>query len=371
MTLITTVGFCGSGFAEEPPLPRLNVVLYTAADVAAPDGVHQRLTAVADYTERFLVQGLKQWGYPPAREQIFDREKDGQVRLYRVAGTLRAAAVNARTAQLPAEVWNTVVPKYSLGRHRHVWWIWVYLGSSNRLIDYRGFGDSIDGGAALVNYSDQMGEIKMDADMAADFHAEFTLKGCIHELGHAFGLSHAGPKRLDTAGMSLMGGTIDVYRRRVQNSETRVELLESSAAMLWKHPIFSGTTRDRGRLPSVRLDNLVITSQAPADRLVLSGRLHADRHAHSVIVADDAPPTQTDYWRKTYTARVKPDGEFDVAVDEPSGTDGTLKILFCFDNGVVTGDGKRQGLEGAIVRKYSFTHDGYRFDEPAANSPAD
>lgn len=73
-------------------------------------------------------------------------------------------------------------------------------------------------------------------------------KASIHELGHAFGLPHIGPLQADDLGNSLMGPVIRAYRSRHPN-EQRVYLTRASGAMLWKHPLFSGTTKDRDITP--------------------------------------------------------------------------------------------------------------------------
>jgi hypothetical protein len=36
--------------------------------------------------------------------------------------------------------------------------------------------------------------------------------------------------------------------------------------------------------------------------------------------------------------------------------------VFCFDNGIVTGDAEKLGLPGAIEKKYRYVGQTYRFD---------
>src|ERR1051326_2809538 len=113
---------------QEPSLPKVNVVLFTPADVAPPKGAVQRLTQVGDYTEAFLVKWMQHWGYPPARERFLDRNPDGTVRVLFVSGKEKRASGKYNKPGFEVEVRQSANAKYQLGQHGHVWWIWVYLG---------------------------------------------------------------------------------------------------------------------------------------------------------------------------------------------------------------------------------------------------
>ena len=132
---------------------------------------------------------------------------------------------------------------------------------------------------------------------------------------------------------------LDVYLERKHPHADQVYLTEASAAILWKHPVFSGTTKDRQRQPSVKLVDYKPTYSRAADRITLAGKLVSDMPAHSVIVFDDLGKPADEYWYRSHVARIAPDGTFRVAIDHPAQADGHFRILFCFDNGMVTGDG--------------------------------
>jgi hypothetical protein len=75
------------------------------------------------------------------------------------------------------------------------------------------------------------------------------------------------------------------------------------------------------------------------DRVTISGKLVADQPAHSVIVVDDQGRPKDEYWRQSHTARIATNGTFEVTIDKPLKADGHYAIVFCFENGLVTGDG--------------------------------
>ncbi len=331
----------------------MNVVLFTPADVTPPRDAAARLTRVADYTEAFLVKWMKHWGYPPAREKIFERNADRSLRVLFVQGMEKRASGKYDQPGFEAEIWNQAIPKYQLGRHQHVWWISVYLGDPPlRFRGFEGRGNVKSGGNALTNYLNARGEIRLSDDLAAPFPEAFSLKGAMHELGHAFGLPHNGPLRAQNLGMPLMGPTIDSYRTRTKTTETRGYLSAASAAMLWKHPVFAGTAKDRELMPSVQVADLRLNRPTGARSWRLSGVLESNYSAHSVVVLDSVETLQETYWQKSYVARIQKDGRFECEISEPTGVDGTFKLLFCFDNGAVTGDGKDYGIQGVLERQY-------------------
>jgi hypothetical protein len=178
-------------------------------------------------------------------------------------------------------------------------------------------------------------------------------------------LPHIGPDPALGRGNSLMGANADVYIKRKRLNPDRVYLTEASAAMLWKHPVFSGTTKDRQRQPSLRLVDYKPAYSRASDRITLAGRLVSDTTAHSVVVLDDLGRPADGYWYRSHVARIAPDGAFRVAIDRPARADGHFRIVFCFDNGAVTGDGAGVvfGDRGEIRKAYHFRDGGYRFGD--------
>ncbi len=195
------------------------------------------------------------------------------------------------------------------------------------------------------------------------FNSAYFLKATVHELGHAFGLSHLGPDTSLNLGNSLMGANVSVYVERKHSHADQVYLTEASAAILWKHPVFSGTVRDRQRQPSVKLVDYRPTYSRASNRITLAGKLVSDMHAHSVVVIDDLGDPRDQYWYRGHVARIASDGTFRVAIDHPAQADGHFWILFCFDNGMVTGDGAGvvPNDRGDIKKEYRFRDGCYRF----------
>jgi hypothetical protein len=350
--------------ADKAAVPVIHVVLFTAAGLEPPAGARAKIGAAAEYAEAFFAAWMKRWGYPPARDKIFPRERDGTVRVLHVRGA-RPGADYARMPHLELlqEVWPAAHKAYGLPHDLPVWWVWVYLGDPpTRLKVYRGSGELRRGGWAVVNYENRPGAISPRAEMGARAHEDFTLKGCIHELGHALGLPHVGPRLQDRLGNTLMGPNWAEYRRVTGTHEVRAYLSPAEAAMLWKHFVFSGTAEHRDVLPSVRVQGYRARYDRAAGTIEVTGQLVSDGKAHSVVLADDAAPHQEDYWRKAYVARLDGDGRFTVHVREPSRSKGTFRLLFCFENGALTGDGKHAELEHAFAARYEFTGRDYRFE---------
>ena len=89
---------------------------------------------------------------------------------------------------------------------------------------------------------------------------------------------------------------------------------------------------------------------------VSAGR-HADIPAHSVIVIDDQGQSD-EYWNVGYAARIAKDGAFRLSIDHPARADGHLRILFCFDNGIVSGDGAGVVWDGVALAVASASRKG-------------
>jgi hypothetical protein len=341
---------------------KIRVVFFTPSDLQVPAGAHERITKIAQYMEKFFFDGMKRWNYPPAARSLFQWDADGKVQMLEVCGEEPVASHKYDKPNYASYVIQKASKQYGIKNRGNIWWIFVYLGDPPaRFNVFMGGGQMRDGGWAMVNYDSSPGGICLDQTMVEGFNGKYFLKGSIHELGHAFGLPHTGPDPDLGLGNTLMGPTTVVYAKRKGPNADKVYLDESCAAMLWKHPFFSGTGKDRLVKPGVTLTDYKPGFSASNDSVTISGKLVSDRLAHSVIVADDHGKPDDDYWYRSYVSRLAPDGTFQVTIDKPAKADGKYYILFCFENGAVTGDGKIAfGRQSAIRKSYRF-HDG-KFD---------
>jgi WD40-like Beta Propeller Repeat len=341
----------------KPPPPTLRIGFFTPAGVRPPTTVPHRLNQVAQAAEQFLVKWMKRWGYPPAREQIFRRGRDGLVEILYVQGSERASFpgyVTPNFTTFASEIVNKATQKYQIAGDHHAWWIFTYLGDPpNRISEYQGTGTTQSGGWAIVNYLSSPGEIEPGRSLATGFNATFTLKGCIHELGHAFGLPHIGPVPSLGLGNSLMGPNNEEYARRALPHPNDVYLTEAAAAMLWKHPVFSGEATQLALIPDVALTNYNAQFDPKSGHVTISGKVTTDLPAHTAIVLDDLGNPRDQYGFRSAVGRVAQDGNFRVTLTEPGRSPGTYRILFAFENGAVSGGtGANLDYYGAILKSH-------------------
>lgn len=208
-------------------------------------------------------------------------------------------------------------------------------------------------------YGQPPGPVQPGAELGAGIMRDLKLKGGIHELGHAFGLPHIGPRPEEKLGNSLMGPTHFNYARRMKNpkDQRRIHLSEAAAAILHRHPLFSGDWKERDRLPKMRLAQF--SAVKPRNQAIrVSGRLITDLPAHSVIICNYTADTVGPYWQRMYVGKVANDGSFKLDVFGTNrARSGKLMIMFCFNNGAYTANGKGLGFSTAIVRPYTI-HNG-------------
>ena len=315
----------------EPPPPTIRLILFSASDRTPPADAPHRLTQIADAAERFLFSEMKRRNYPATVSRLFRRNPDGTAEVTYVKGDRPASDPVYKKAECDQEAREKGKKQLRLEGEGHILWTFVYVGDRpERFSDWRGFGCARDGGSAVVNYDTIQGEIRPDLGLEFGFNSAYFLKGTIHELGHALGLSHMGPDPALSMGNSLMGANQSVYIERKQPNSDKVYLTEASAAVLWKHPVFSGTAQDRQRQPGVKLVNYKAAYSRGSNRITLTGKLVSDMHAHSILVIDDLGKPGDDYWFRSHVARIAPDGTFRVVIDQPARADGMFRILFCF-----------------------------------------
>lgn len=347
--------------------PVLRIAFFTPSDVDPPDSVRERVKQIVDYTQAFYGKWLKHWGYECKRALPVERDKDGYPVVHFVRGKHKLASGRYDQHGFQPEVVKAASRQGDISPQGQVWWIIVYKAVEKGW--GRGGGNFQRGGVSTAYFYTAPGEVRMTDELASEFLVELRLKGAIHELGHALGLPHIGPRDGDNLGNSLMGPINKAYFARANPRETRVHLSEASAAMLWKHPLFSGTVKDRDRIPKAQLAEFQATYEKDDDRLIVTGKLESDYPAHSVVVANGSNATRSPYWLKCFAGRVAKDGTFRVEVDELDPTDGVLKIVLCCDNGAIVGENSRLGLNGGFAKVYRF--DGQRFElAPTANPRA-
>lgn len=346
----------------DPKLPTLRIIFFTPADVDPPANAEERLTEVAKYTENFFVKWMKHWKYEPAREKIFQWKPDGNVEVLFAKGDQKAATYTDGSFR-PKAV-QQIIRKYKVPRNGNINWFFVYKGDPpTRFAHYKGAGNSKQGGWAVCNFHSSDGKISLKTDIAEGFHQDFTLKGCIHELGHGVGLPHLGPRMKRDLGNSLMGPVTRIWEKFRGPKDRRAYLTEASAAMLWKHPLFTGTSKNRSEFPAkIQLANYKAAFNRKSKTITVSGKLISDRSAHSVILVDDMDNKPGEYWKRAYVGRIQKDGSFSTEIDEPVPSGGKFRILFCFDNGIVTGTGKGHALNAAIEKSYRYVRGNYVFD---------
>lgn len=342
--------------AAEPEPPGVHLVLFSPSDLAPPPGAVERLQTLAEMTERFFRREMAAWGYPPARWTFFDREPDGTTpRILVLRGKSSQASGRYHQPDFAPEVIAGATATFGFPGKNDLWWIFVYLGDRPiRFNDYRGHGDVAQGGWALVNYDSIPGTLDPSAPLASPFHAEFTVKGCIQMLGYALGLPRIGPNPRLRLGNTLMGPTTAWYHSRLElaTHDERVYLSPASAAMLWKHPVFSGRSDGRGTIPAVSWHDLKATYRRTQDEIVLTGKLVASARAHSIVVIDDTERNADSFWSRSYVTKPDPDGTFRIVLDDPVMVNGQLRLLACFDNGTITGNGRGHGNASARLLPY-------------------
>ena len=220
--------------------------------------------------------------------------------------------------------------------------------------NYRGAGDSRNGGWAVLNYANLPGKIDPAAGLVSDFHDQLFLKGCIHEFGHALGLPHIGPKVELGRGNTLMGPVTRIYVEQKLPHPTQAYLSEASAAILSAHPIFTGDPSFRNKRPQTKFEGVEVRYDARAASVTLTGKLTANHQAHRIVVIDDRDDKIGAYWVKGYVSKLNEQGQFAVSIPRPKICSGKLKILAVYENGVVTGGGLNQGIGSAKILPYSF-----------------
>ena len=82
-----------------------------------------------------------------------------------------------------------------------------------------------------------------------------------------------------------------------------------------------------------------------------------------MVIANESKQTRSPYWRKTFVGRVNAAGEFEVLIDELDASGGLLRLVFCFNNGAITGGGGKLGFDASGIEKpYRFEDGEFTFE---------
>jgi regulation of enolase protein 1 (concanavalin A-like superfamily) len=98
----------------------------------------------------------------------------------------------------------------------------------------------------------------------------------------------------------------------------------------------------------------------------VAGRLASNQPAHSAVLIDDRGQ-RDEYWFPAYLSRIASDGGFRFHIGKPARVRGRYRLLFCFDNGLVTGNGAYPmfSQQGFLKKPYSFVDGGFQFVTPS------
>lgn len=341
---------------------KIRIVFFTPQDIEPPEGVSQRMKEVVDYGQAFYGKWLKHWGYEPQNVLPIERDKDGIPAIYYVRGDKTAASGAYDEVGYQGAVREQAIQQYKIPRAGSTFWIFVYGTKLKASRGVGGVGDSKGNGWALLVWHSVKGELPLDLPMCRLTADRINLKGYLHELGHTMNLAHFGPLDSMTPrhGMSLMGPNSRTYRRARRNREEKVHLNQAVAALIWKSPQMTGRYESQPRTPKIEVNDFNLRFDPAKKQLRLQGRLKSDVGAHSVVGINHPEVGPQDYWKKAFASRLSKDGKFDLAVGELSPSSGKLQVVFCFDNGFITGNGKGYGYKFAAVIPYVYQNGDYK-----------
>lgn len=343
---------------------KVRIIFFTPSDVDPPENLAQRMTEVVNYGQAFYSKWLTHWGYEPENVLAVDRDEQGVPVIYHVRGDKYAASGAYDTIGYQGKVRDQAIKQYGIPREGSTFWIFVYGTKLQASRGFGGFGDRGGYGWALLVWHDDPGQLTLDMPMAGGLADAINLKGYLHELGHTMNLAHFGPlDRMSLGageGMSLMGPNARTYRRARSNQEEKVHLTQASAALIWKSPPMTGRFDPQPETPTVRATDFQSIYERRDKQFRLTGQLHSNVPAHSIVAIDAPEKGPSDYWKKAHAARLSEDGKFDLVVGELAPSSGMLQVVFCFNNGYITGNGKGYGYKFAAEIPYKYDGTTYR-----------
>lgn len=340
---------------------KVRMVLFTPADYPEPENYIKRYKELADYSEAFFKKWMNHWDYPCESPLRIDRDSDGNPIVLVIKGQYNYDHENYKSLSgIRKEVVIQAKENYNIEDDNQVWWI---LNYPKRKRGCRGGGNSINGGTCFANFIEAEGNITINDDLAAGLPEKILMKSMIHEMSHALGLGHIGPKDSDDLGNTLMGPINKAYKKSY-NNDSRVYLSEAAAAILWKHPLFEGDPKEQLKLPSVELKNVKVVYNKKRNLLNLKGKLVSDSPAHSVVILNASEGDKSPYWHKAFASKIDNKGNFNCIISELKDASGELVIGFCFDNGTITGNGEKPGLRSSGIRvPYTYENNSYLIEK--------
>ena len=332
--------------AEEANRREARIVLFADEAAEIPENYRERLGSLALRTEKFFADGFEQWNRPIQRSEIFSRDEHSNVAITLVQGKLLNNNGRAALPEIQRKATSNASKQLGIKPgEKTLWWIfYLYPGVKGFQGGARG-----SGGMAINAYPEGDAAIDPEWELASPPMVEQSIKGTIHEFGHALGLPHIGPLPAIDLGNSLMGPINKTFWSKTGTDDERVYLNEACAALLEHHPIFNSTHRAEPDMPDKLEVAGLSTSKSEDGSILIQGTLKPSIATDTVVAVDSARHQFGDYWSRSYTGKIDPEtGVFELTISEPFSS-GTIYLSFCFENGINTGDGEKVFQRGSTL----------------------
>ncbi|RCS42214.1 hypothetical protein DTL42_20520 [Bremerella cremea] len=166
----------------------------------------------------------------------------------------------------------------------------------------------------------------------ADFNTVF-IGGMAHELGHGLSLPHNHELSSERdKGTALMGSGNYTYRAELIGKKGSFMTLASATRML-SHPLLTQSNKQRFDRGHVRVSD--VTFQGTGKALTVRGKVESNIEPFAVIAYSDAEGG-SNYDAFQWTEEVRPDGTFEITLDEHKPGPNALRLNFCHVNGATS-----------------------------------